>query len=152
MKFILTRELGRLVKWLRILGFDSVYFNQDSVGSLIIEALRDNRIIVTRNQRLPKKSGLRIVCLESELLKEQIKEVLKTLHIQPDKDIMFSRCIVCNAELKPIEKEEVRSRIPPYVFRTQQGFVTCPQCNRIYWQGTHWGNVQRCLGEIQSSA
>jgi len=148
MKFLLTRELGRLARWLRILGFDTVYFNQDNASSLIIQALRDNRIIITRNHRLPRSAGIKIVLIKAQNLKEQVPEVLKALKIAPDSDTMFNRCILCNEELVSIDKEKVEDKVPEYVFKTQQDFITCPMCKRIYWQGTHWGNVKKTLEEI----
>lgn len=149
MKFILTRELGRLAKWLRILGFDTTYFQQDKPGSLIIQALRDERIILTRNHHLPKARGLKIVIIQAETIKEQVAEVLNTLKIKPDSDKMFSRCIICNEELQLVNKEEIKDKVPQYVFKTQDKFITCPKCHRIYWQGTHWGNVKKTLEEIR---
>ncbi len=149
MKFILTKELGRLSKWLRILGFDTVYYNQDNLSSLIIQALRDERIILTRNQRLPQARGLKIVLIKNEKIKKQVEEVLKTLKIVLEPEMMFSRCILCNTELVYIIKDEVKDKVPEYVFNTQEDFLTCPKCQRIYWQGTHWGNVQETLEEIK---
>lgn len=151
MKFILTKELGRLAKWLRILGFDTEYFKQDNLNSLLVEALRDERIILTRNHRLIRPSGIKIVLIEGEKIKEQMAEALKKLNIKLDSDMMFSRCIICNEELGGIEKEQVKDKVPEYVFKTQNDFITCPKCKRIYWQGTHWGNVQKTLEEIWSS-
>jgi uncharacterized protein with PIN domain len=148
MKFLLTRELGRLSRWLRILGFDTAYFNQDNLSSLIIQALRDNRIIVTRNHRLPKSTGIKIFLVEAEKIKEQIQEVLKAAKITPASSMMFTRCIVCNEGLVEIDKEKVKDKVPEYVFKTQTDFITCPKCKRIYWQGTHWGNVQNTFKEI----
>ncbi len=148
MKFILTRELGRLAKWLRILGFDTEYFAKDNHSSLIIQALRDNRIILTRNHRLPQARGVQIVLIKNELLKEQVAEMLSVLKIKPDKEMMFTRCILCNAELVEIKKEKVKDKVPEYVFKTQDNFITCPKCKRIYWQGTHWGNVTETLKGI----
>jgi len=151
MKFILSKELGRLAKWLRILGFDAVYYNQDNLSSLIIQALRDERIILTRNQRLPQARGIKIVLIKNEKIKKQVAEILKTLKIKPEPEIMFSRCILCNAQLMDIAKEKVKDKVPEYVFKTQGYFITCPKCQRIYWQGTHWGNVTQTLKEIGSS-
>jgi len=148
MKFLLTRELGRLSKWLRILGFDADYFNQDNPGSLIIEALRENRIILTRNHRLPQSRGVRIVVLEQERIKEQVREVFGQLQLKPDTSLLFSRCIICNAELREIDKERIKEQVPEYVYKTQQSFFACPKCSRVYWQGTHWGNVTKILEEI----
>ena len=151
MRFILSKELGRLAKWLRILGYDTAYFNQDNLSSLIIQALRDERIILTRNQRLSRPSGVKIVVIQEEKIKGQLQEVLKKLHIRAASDMMFSRCIICNEELVGIEKEKIKDKVPEYVFKTQSSFVTCPKCKRIYWQGTHWGNVTTILKEIAES-
>lgn len=130
------------------MGFDAEYFNQDNISTLIIQALRDNRIILTRNHRLPSSKGIRIITIEAERIKEQVAEVLKTLQIKVASSMMFSRCILCNVELIGIEKEKVKDKVPEYVFKTQDDFITCPKCKRIYWQGTHWGNVTKTLREI----
>ena len=148
MKFILTKELGRLAKWLRILGFDTLYFNQDNPGSLIVQALRDERVILTRNQHLPQARGVTIIRITAETLKAQIPQIVETLNIKLDSQRMFTRCILCNEALTDIEKEKVKDKVPEYVFKTQNDFVRCPKCNRIYWQGTHWGNVVETLKEI----
>jgi uncharacterized protein with PIN domain len=148
MRFILTKELGRLVKWLRILGFDTEYFRQDNSSSLIIQALRDNRTIITRNHRLPQARGIQIILIKEERIKEQIQELLRELKIKPDSGLMFSRCILCNVELVDIRKEKIKDKVPEYVYKTQGNFITCPKCQRIYWQGTHWGNVKKTLEEI----
>jgi hypothetical protein len=148
MRFILTQELGRLAKWLRLLGYDAEYFPENNAGSLIIQALRGERIILTRNSHLPKSKGLKIVLLEAEKIKEQVREVMEKLKIKPGKDLMFSRCLLCNVELVSVEKEKIKDKVPEYVFKTQEDFITCPKCNRIFWQGTHWGNVEKMLEEI----
>ncbi len=148
MKLILTKELGRLAKWLRILGVDAEYFSQDNLNSLIVEALRDERIILTRNQRLSKHAGMKIILVKAQKVKEQTAEILKALNIRVNKDIMFSRCVICNLALVPVDKEKIKDKVPEYVFKTQVHFTSCPKCRRIYWPGTHWGNVQKTLEEI----
>ena len=149
MRFLLTKELGRFVRWLRILGFDTEYFKEGSASSLIIEALRSGRIIITRNHRLPRSRGIQIIVIEAEKIKEQVSEAFKVLNIKPNPDAMFTRCILCNEKLKEIEKEKVKDKVPEYVFKTQEDFITCPKCKRIYWQGTHWGDVTKTLKEIK---
>lgn len=86
--------------------------------------------------------------IQAEKLAEQIPEVLGKLKIKPDPDKMFSRCIVCNRELVGVAKEKVKDMVPEYVLQTQDNFITCPSCRRIYWPGTHWGNVKETLKEI----
>ena len=117
---------------------------------MIIQALRDERIILTRNLRLLRPSAIKVVLIQEEKIKQQLNEVFKKLNIKPGAKMMFSRCIICNEELVDIEKEKIKDRVPEYVFKTQEDFVTCPQCKRIYWQGTHWGNAREILDGIHS--
>jgi uncharacterized protein with PIN domain len=151
MKFILTPELGRLAKWLRIVGFDAVYSSRVNFASLLVQALRDNRIIVTRNANFINKARMtRFVHVHSDQPSQQLKQVFKELNIRPDEDAMFSRCIICNMQLHEIDKQKVKDMVPEYVFKTQDVFFTCPCCLRIYWQGTHWGNITKTLKEIEN--
>ncbi len=152
MKFILSKELGRLAKWLRILGFDAEYFRKDSTSSFIVQALREDRTILTRRHRFPQHLGIRIVLIRSEKIKEQVAEAVKALNLQVIKDIMFSRCVICNTALAPVEKKEVKEKVPGYIFETQDYFLGCLRCVRIYWRGTHWGNVIKTLKEIGINA
>jgi uncharacterized protein with PIN domain len=145
MKFIASRELGRLAKWLRILGFDAAYFREDNKSSFKIMALRDDRVILTRNKLILKDRALQSVFIKSEVLGEQIKQVLDDFKINVDDCRMFTRCIVCNAELINVDKTTVVSKVPKYIYETQENFCQCPICSRVYWQGTHWGNVQEIL-------
>ena len=152
MQFILTPELGRLAKWLRILGFDAVYLRQINFASLLIQALRDNRIILTRNLHFINKARVvKAVWIKSQGLNRQLKQILKELNIKPEKELMFSRCTICNTKLNKISKQQVRQRVPGYVFKTQDNFFSCHSCQRIYWPGTHWGNVANILKETDIS-
>lgn len=145
MKFILTSELGRLAKWLRILGFDAEYYNSANIGTLIIRALRDNRMIIARRKQI---GSLKVVIVESNKVKEQMKELIKKIDLKVDESSMFTRCVICNELIKPVSKEEVKGKIPAYVSETQQNFYLCGNCGRIYWQGSHWGNARRYIEEI----
>lgn len=148
MKFIATKELGRLAKWMRILGFDTEYFKEENYSKLKILALRDERIILTRNTRLSRPGGIKLVQIKHDSLNEQLLDVSKELDLKADKDLMFSRCTICNIALEPVEKEKIKDKIPKYVFETQSKFIQCPKCLRIYWPGSHWGNVEEILKEI----
>jgi hypothetical protein len=149
MKFIATKELGRLAKWMRILGFDTEYFKEDNYSKLKIIALRDNRTILTRNTHISKPKGIRLIQIKSDLLDAQLREVFSQLNIRPDKEAMFSLCTICNAELESIQKDKIEHKVPKYVFKTQEDFVICPVCQRVYWAGTHWGKVAETLKELR---
>ncbi len=148
MKFILTRELGRLAKWLRIIGHDAEYYTGSNTASLIIRALQEGRIILTRNHRISSQSGPRVIVIAAGKIREQIREVARICRLRLEAGSMFTRCTVCNRELSGVEKPAIKGRVPEYVYQAQNDFYTCPLCKRIYWAGSHWGNVEDTLKEI----
>lgn len=151
MKFILTNELGKLARWLRIMGFDAVYFKSNNIGTLIIQALREDRIIVTRRQSKIDDLEKKTVVLKNDNLNRQLNEVINKLNLKINENEIFTRCAVCNEILVKVKKEEVKDFIPEHVYKTKNEFRQCVQCNRVYWQGSHWGNIKEViikLGEV----
>ena len=148
MRFFVTSELGRLARWLRLLGYDTVLYGSSNIPALIISAIRQSRIILTRDTKVPAYRGARVVRISTDFLKSQLSQIKKELALIPDEKQMFTRCILCNELLVDIKKEAVRKAVPEYVFKTQKDFVKCSVCNRIYWPGTHWGNALKYLREI----
>ncbi len=150
MKFLVTKELGRLCKWLRILGYDCEYFIEDNLVSLTIKSLQEDRVILTRNARLSQRAGFKVVHINSDLVKGQLRQVLDVLKLKIGEEEMFTRCVICNVLLEDIERQEAEDKVPPFVYKTQEDFVKCPKCGKVYWQGTHWGNVKKYLREVGS--
>ncbi|MGE4358038.1 MAG: Mut7-C RNAse domain-containing protein [Candidatus Omnitrophota bacterium] len=151
MKFLVTPELGRLCKWLRILGLDACYVRKVNYSEIIFKAIRESRVIVTRDRRMSEHHGLKIILVKSDFIKEQLKQVIEESKIELNPAEMFMRCTICNELLRKVEKEKIKDLVPQYVFKTQEEFVQCPICKRIYWQGTHWGNVQHYLETIKKN-
>ena len=145
MKFIVTHELGRLAKWLRILGYDTVYFEKDDKSRLVILSLRDERIILTRDSKMSRFTGTRMLRIDTDDVEKQLEQVIKKLDLKIEKTRTFLRCVDCNEELLDIEKEKVKNKVPPFVFKTQEEFRTCPSCEKIFWRGTHWDLVDNFL-------
>lgn len=141
MKFITTRELGKLCKWLRIMGFDTSYFPEGERRELIIKSLREDRIILTRDSKMSVYSGIRMIHIKSDFVEDQVKQVVDGLGIKLDRNRFFTICAICNAPLKKIGKSDIKEKVPPYVYQTQNSFMKCDICERIYWQGTHWTKV-----------
>jgi uncharacterized protein with PIN domain len=134
-KFLADRMLGKLVKWLRILGFDTAYPSFDDDLSLILTARQEGRILLTRDANLIKRRNI------------QLAGIIKGLKLEIDLNSkIFSRCSLCNTPTKDVDKKEVKNYVPPYVFSTQNRFVYCPSCKKYYWRGTHW---QRMTQKIQ---
>jgi len=153
MKFLATAELGRLCKWLRIIGYDCEYCAtpvEESLTSLKIRSLQEDRVILTRNIRFGKRSGYKVVRVESDFVGDQIKGVLKDLSLKIDEDAMFTRCTLCNLILERIDKKDAEGKVPEFVYETNADFVKCAKCGRIYWHGSHWGNVKEYIDGIRS--
>jgi uncharacterized protein with PIN domain len=144
-KFIITEELGKLAKWLRILGYDSVYHDKKDTAGLVIQALRDERILITRSPALTKYKGIKAVVVKSDHAEEQVEQVIRELKLTVDEGLLFQRCVECNTPLESIMKEKVKGKVPEYVFETQGSFKRCPQCEKIFWKGTHWDMVKKWM-------
>ncbi len=145
MKFILTKELGRLARWLRILGYDTIYYDKDDKSRLIIISLRDRRVILTRDSKMSRFTGVRMFRITEDDIEKQLAQVVKGLDLDIEEDKTFLRCVDCNEPLVDIKKNKVKDRVPPYVFKTQKEFKMCPACNKIFWKGTHWQLVKEFL-------
>lgn len=148
MKFIADNNVGKLARWLRMVGFDTLSFNGANDAEMVIAAEAEERIVLTRDtgimERRPITScKVQAILIESDRLDQQILQVVSTLKIGKSQLKPLTLCLECNRLLMPRTKAEVKDRIPPYVFKTQEQFVECPRCNRIYWKGTHWQAMQR---------
>jgi len=152
-RFIADCNVGRLARWLRLLGYDTLFANGLDDDGILRIALKEGRIVLTRDthflRRHVTRSGqVKMVFLQAEDVKKQVSQVVRELGLDW-REARFSRCIECNSPLEARDREAVRSLIPPYVYQTQREFAQCPGCGRIYWQGTHW---QRMRGELEALA
>lgn len=147
-KFILTNELGRLAKWLRILGYDTV-FSKERGPKLVVKSIKENRIVLTRDSKLSRFTGVKTVQVKSDFVEEQLKQIIKKMNLKIEEDRLFTICVICNSKLRKIGKAEVRNRVPEYVYKTQELFMECPDCKKIYWQGTHWAMVNKFLEKVK---
>ncbi|RLD15953.1 MAG: hypothetical protein DRI36_06410 [Caldiserica bacterium] len=139
MKFLVDNMLGRLGRWLRLLGIDAKQVKRNSTyDEIIFTSLNERRILLTRSKKISKHRVYGIYYVKNEDLRKQLKEVIENFNIKIDEDKIFSRCIICNEELKRIEKEKVKGEVPNYVYQTRDEFYTCPSCKKIFWEGTHF--------------
>lgn len=146
--FIADAMLGKLAKWLRILGYDVVYEPFISDDGLIARAIQGHRIILTMDRKLTeRKSAKNSLLIRSPYYREQLKQVITAYHVGYQSGI-FTRCLPCNTQLVRIDKEQVKDKVPPYVYSTHDEFDVCPQCNRLYWSGTHRVKMLEMLEEI----
>jgi len=149
MKFIADSMLGKLAKWLRVLGHDVLYSAKLDDPELARIARLENRILLTRDTQLVKRRGVKFVLISSEHPEQQVRQLMEELGITVDAD-SFSRCLICNTVLTNVEAQTVAREVPPYVLATQTRFCRCPTCSRVYWRGTHWQRMQDKLRKISS--
>jgi uncharacterized protein with PIN domain len=146
LRFAADRMLGRLVKWLRIIGQDVIYGPHLTGHGLIRAARAENRLILTRDRGLKQKQPPPYLFIESDHYRDQLRQVVGQCALKLGDDL-FTRCIECNTVLQSRPKETVEDVVPPYVFSSHAKFFSCPTCRRIYWPATHH---QKMLEELKS--
>ncbi len=150
-KFVADRNLGKLCRLLRMMGLDCV-FARTSVPSELIEiAKEENRVILTRKKNITSLRYADFLIIQDEMPFNQAIEVVKAYDIDPLENA-FTRCIECNVPLIGVKKEDVRGKVPSYIFKTRDEFFMCPSCGRIYWRGTHKDNMREILEEIKKGS
>lgn len=145
-KFAADRMLGRLVKWLRVIGQDVIYGPHLCGYGLIRAARAEHRLILTRDRSLAKKQPPDFLFIESDHYRDQLRQVVEQCHLSVGKKL-FTRCLECNRPLQPRSKDSVKTLVPPYVFSSQENFCWCQECQRIYWPATHH---ERMLEELKT--
>lgn len=155
-RFIVDVNVGRLAKWLRVMGYDTLFPTENGDNELVRVALRENRIIVTRDSGLVERrvvttGRLKVVLIQRDDIKNQLRQLVCLLELDGRLEGRneFSRCIRCNEPLISLTMESARDRVPPYVYETQREFMECPVCLRMYWRGTHWANMQSELARLR---
>jgi len=146
--------LGKLAKWLRMLGYDTVYIPGADDDELVRIAVREDRILLTRDRPLSERRMVRMrsVFVDWGTTSQQIRQVVDALGLELSEDRMFTVCTVCNGAIVPVEKSEVADRIPPHVYQTLDDYGRCPNCDRIYWRGTHVQHVLEALRNAEKGA
>jgi hypothetical protein len=137
-KFITDRSLGRLAKWLRILGYDTTYYVGDADRTFLKKAHSEGRVALTRKRELARRQFTgQMLMNEADRVEDQLRYVIDHYVLTPDSKNLFSCCLRCNAKLVPLRKEEAKELVPVYTYETQQHFMHCQECGSIFWPGTH---------------
>jgi len=155
LKFMVDHNVGKLAKWLRMVGYDTRFFTGENDSDMVAAALNEHRIILTRDtqiarRRLACRGQLKVILIRSDRLPAQIQQTLDEVPLNKNDFRPFSLCLEDNQPLLKHGKEELKDRIPPYVYQTQNEFVECPLCHRIYWKGTHWQNMMTKISNFKN--
>ena len=154
-RFIVDVNVGRLAKWLRVLGYDTLFVPGVDDAELLRIAMEQGRTLLTRDRYIMERRVVtgghaKAVMVHSDDFREQMQQVTEALGLGFQNG--FSLCIECNTPLKEAGKETARKRVPPFVFRTQDQFLVCPACRRLYWRGTHWRSMEAEIAGFMKGA
>ncbi len=152
--FACDAMLGSLARWLRILGFDTLYF-EDKADTDILSSV-GKRILLTRDKELLQRAhrqGLKAFNPGTLRMRSMLQNLKKELQITYNLDPAQSRCSLCNSLLKSAKPDDVKDRVPPGSLSHHNKFWECisPECRQVFWQGRHWRRIQQTLHELLPS-
>ena len=148
MKFIADVMLGRLARWLRILGYDTIYDSQFTDDELFFRAHQEKRILLTRDSDLAQRMNSQFCFfITGQSVREQVRQVVTHFQLNTEA-YLFTRCTLCNEVIKPISKNLVEDRVPEFVYHSSKEFYYCERCDKIYWAGSHIKQVRELLAKL----
>lgn len=154
MRFITDGMLGKLTRWLRMLGQDVEYSKSLRDEQLIKTAKAESRILLTRDLKLyqmARKRGVDTTLIKGATEAEKLACLARRFEFKLEIDVTVSRCPKCNTTIKPISKEKILDRIPETTSTYYDEFWECPGCGQIYWQGSHWKRIEKTLKEAKQA-
>jgi len=143
-KFVADHMLGSLARWLRMMGYDTVYDRSKDDPDIVKLARSESRFIITRDKELSKEAGA--LLLENEDLDSQLQAVAARYGLRFNEGMI--RCSTCNGELADLPKDEAKDKVPEGAFQMNEKFWKCTNCQKIYWKGTHWQGIDARLKKL----
>jgi uncharacterized protein with PIN domain len=147
MKFIADAMLGRLARWLRVLGFDVLYYPDIADGRLLKISREQERTILTRDTLFLKRKGVDGIFIRDDDVFAQLTQLRDTLDFRDA--AALGRCMLCNGILdRIVRREEVRDSVPDFVYLNSPEFVRCRNCGKVYWEGSHRQKIREKIGSL----
>ena len=151
-RFLADAMLGRLARWLRIMGFDTAYLKSAGDDEVLERARSSGRVLLTRDAGLAARAegeGVRVLRVEGNSLEGQLAQVAAAFSLQLKEEPGFERCALCNTPLEPVEREQAEGRVPAGTFERAGEFFFCPRCQKFYWHGGHWKDIRSKVHAIE---
>ncbi len=150
LKLIVDPSLGKLARWLRLLGFDTHYFAHLSIKECLVHSSEQQRTFITLSKRALQAAGeypCTVIQINGRTILEQLNELLGYLRF-PALNIEKSRCSLCNGELSPKSAESMQHLVPKGSLLRFSHYYQCDNCNQPYWEGSHWQKIRKTLQAI----
>jgi uncharacterized protein len=151
-KFLADGMLGKLARWLRILGQDVIYSTQLSDNELLGLAKAEGRVLLTKDFELYKRAisrNLDAFYVEGKRESDRLAEVAKRYGVALVIDMDKSHCPICNTKLQVAPKEQLKDELEQNTYIYYDKFWKCPNCGQVYWQGAHWKQITKTLTKAQ---
>jgi len=143
--------LGRLAKWLRILGYDTAYSSNIHHEKLASLAKKEGRMVITRSRKITKLLlPSEYIFIEGNFVVEQLKQVVRELNLDIAGNPVFTRCLICNGNLACLSREDVKEDVPDFIYKRYDEFSRCLTCGRVYWPGTHCNRVEEVIKQLRA--
>lgn len=148
MKFVADRMLGKLARLLRLIGYDAEY-SRNTTEDGLKNLTGTGTIFLTRGKRFTNLNRTNIYAVKENYPVYQLKEVIQRFNLELKEENFFSRCLECNRKLEVAPDEDVQRRVPEFVKRTKKEFFICPECRRIYWEGSHRKHMEEIINTLR---
>lgn len=148
LKFFADVNVARLVRWLRAVGIDTLWEDAISDADLVRRAISEGRVVLTLDKRLLREFRAdNVLLLSSEKPLEQFREILARFRIRHPREF-FTRCLVCNTLLRRALTGEIDENAPARIRENHEIFYSCPNCNKLYWEGSHTRRMRAAIEEV----
>ena len=154
LKFLTDGMLGKLTRWLRMLGYDVEYSKSLDDDQLIASAKEERRVLLTRDLKLYQRAtsrGTDAFLVEGNTEDEKLAELARRFNLKLEINVATSYCPKCNARIKLVSKDEVADHVPKTTYTYYNEFWKCPRCGQIYWQGAHWKRIDATLKKARET-
>lgn len=148
LRFVADNMLGKLARWLRMMGYDTLYMISGDDEDITKITASEGRILLTRDRQLTMRKGVSSFYVDEIELEKQLKSVSSEFGLTFSEKSM--RCSDCNGELMTIDRELVNGAVPEGVFERNQTFYKCGMCGKIYWKGSHWKRIMDVMVSVTS--
>ena len=147
-RFIADSMLGRLARWLRIIGYDTTYYNDIRDDTLIEKSLIEGRRLITRDTLLIRRRFISdYTFIRDDNPMDQLSQIVTDLNLNIGENLL-TRCLECNTSLISTCREKIMGTVPEYIYSTIKEFFLCPSCNRVYWRGSHINRIRERLMQL----
>lgn len=155
LKFFVDVMLGKLSRWLRILGYDAAYERNITDEAIVDRVLQEGRWLLTRDRYLVQRKAVqgRFTLIHSDFVIDQLRQLQTEYRIKLDlQEETTCRCVGCNHPLEIIPPAQAGPRVPYFIATHHSHFTGCPNCGQLYWPGTHWSHLQQRLNLLRQAS